>query len=218
MENQTAGLRLDGVRIRLGGRELVAVDRLVRPGETLTVMGPSGSGKSTLLAYVGGFLDPAFAGEGRVICGGRDIAGLPAELRHAGILFQDPLLFPHMSVGGNLAFAIPKTVRGKAARRARAEAALADIGLGGFYDRDPETLSGGQKARVALARVLLAEPNFLLLDEPFSKLDMQLRDQIRGLVFERARRSRLPVILVTHDEADAKAAGGDVIEIGSDAA
>jgi putative thiamine transport system ATP-binding protein len=94
---------------------------------------------------------------------------------------------------------------------------LADVGLEGFYDRDPDTLSGGQKARVALARVLLAEPNFLLLDEPFSKLDMQLRGQIRSLVFERAKRSRLPVILVTHDEADAKAAGGEVIEIGSDA-
>lgn len=215
MQDETsAGLRLDAVRIRLDGRELVAVDRYVRPGETLTVMGPSGSGKSTLLAYVGGFLDPVFSGEGRVICGGRDIVHLSAEERHAGILFQDPLLFPHMSVGGNLVFAIPKTVSGKSARRARAEAALADVGLEGFYDRDPDTLSGGQKARVALARVLLAEPNFLLLDEPFSKLDMQLRGQIRGLVFERAKRSRLPVILVTHEEADAKAAGGEVIEIG----
>ena len=134
MQDETsAGLRLDAVRIRLDGRELVAVDRHVRPGETLTVMGPSGSGKSTLLAYVGGFLDPVFSGEGRVICGGRDIAGLPAEERHAGILFQDPLLFPHISVGGNLVFAIPKTISGKAARRARAEAAglkIASAGVG----------------------------------------------------------------------------------------
>lgn len=213
MPDDTAGLRLDAVRIRLDGRELLAVDRHVRPGETLTVMGPSGCGKSTLLAYVGGFLDPVFSGEGRVVCSGRDIAHVPAQERHAGILFQDPLLFPHMSVGGNLVFAIPQGVKG-AARRARAEAALADVGLDGFFDRDPDTLSGGQKARVALARVLLSEPNFLLLDEPFSKLDMQLRDQIRSLVFERARRSRLPVILVTHDAADAEAAGGDVIEIG----
>lgn len=213
-DDTTAGLRLDAVRIRLDGQQLLSVDRLVRPGETLTVMGPSGSGKSTLLAYIGGFLDPAFSGEGRVICGGRDIAHLPAQERHAGILFQDPLLFPHMSVGGNLVFAIPRAVAGSAARRQRAEAALADVGLDGFFDRDPDTLSGGQKARVALARVLLAAPNFLLLDEPFSKLDMQLRDQIRGLVFERAKRSRLPVILVTHDAADAAAAGGDVIEVG----
>lgn len=216
-DDTDAGLRLDAVRIRLDGQELVAVDRFIRPGETLTVMGPSGSGKSTLLAYVGGFLDPVFSGEGRVVCGGRDIAHLPAEERHAGILFQDPLLFPHMSVGGNLVFAIPQSVSGKPARRARAEDGLADVGLGGFFDRDPDTLSGGQKARVALARVLLAEPNFLLLDEPFSKLDMQLRGQIRDLVFEKAKHSRLPVILVTHDEADASAANGEVIEIGSDA-
>jgi len=210
----TAGLRLEGVRIVLGERELLSIDRRISPGETLTVMGPSGSGKSTLLAYVGGFLDPVFKGSGRVLCGGRDIARLPAQERHAGILFQDPLLFPHMSVGGNLVFAIPEAVTGRTARRELAEVALADIGLDGFFERDPDTLSGGQKARVALARVLLAEPNFLLLDEPFSKLDMQLRDQIRALVFERAKSSRLPVILVTHDAADAAAAGGDVIEIG----
>lgn len=218
MPDETAGLRLDAVRIRLNGRELVAVDRHIRPGETLTVMGPSGSGKSTLLAYVGGFLDPVFSGEGRVVCGGRDIAHLPAGDRHAGILFQDPLLFPHMSIGGNLVFAIPQSVKGKAVRRARAEEALDDVGLSGFFDRDPDTLSGGQKARVALARTLMAAPNFLLLDEPFSKLDMQLRGQIRDLVFDKAKRSRLPVILVTHDAADAEAAGGEVIEIGRDAA
>jgi len=217
LPDETAGLRLDAVRIRLNGRELVAVDRHIRPGETLTVMGPSGSGKSTLLAYVGGFLDPVFSGEGRVVCGGRDIAHLPAGDRHAGILFQDPLLFPHMSIGGNLVFAIPQSVKGKAVRRARAEEALDDVGLSGFFDRDPDTLSGGQKARVALARTLLAAPNFLLLDEPFSKLDMQLRGQIRDLVFDKAKRSRLPVILVTHDAADAEAAGGEVIEIGRDA-
>ena len=218
MPDETAGLRLDAVRIRLNERELVAVDRHIRPGETLTVMGPSGSGKSTLLAYVGGFLDPVFSGEGRVVCGGRDIAHLPAGDRHAGILFQDPLLFPHMSIGGNLVFAIPQAVKGRAVRRARAEEALDDVGLSGFFERDPDTLSGGQKARVALARTLLAAPNFLLLDEPFSKLDMQLRGQIRDLVFDKAKRSRLPVILVTHDAADAEAAGGEVIEIGRDAA
>jgi putative thiamine transport system ATP-binding protein len=213
-ERATAGLRLENVKLRLDGKELLSVDRHVDPGETLTVMGPSGSGKSTLLAYIGGFLDRAFEGAGRVICGGRDISGLPAQERHAGILFQDPLLFPHMSVGGNLVFAIPQSVSGKARRRELAEAGLADVGLAGFFERDPDTLSGGQKARVALARVLLAEPNFLMLDEPFSKLDMQLRDQIRSLVFERARAKRLPVILVTHDASDAGAAGGDVIEVG----
>ncbi|QBK29625.1 ATP-binding cassette domain-containing protein [Roseitalea porphyridii] len=210
---QAAGLRLDGIAISLDGRTLVEADHTIGPGEVLTVMGPSGSGKSTLLAFIGGFLDPAFAACGRVICEGVDITDAPPQERHAGLLFQDPLLFPHMSVGGNLVFAVPQTVRGRAARRAVAEAALGDVELEGFFDRDPDTLSGGQKARVALARVLVSEPRFMLLDEPFSKLDAGLRDQVRRLVFERAGVRRLPVLLVTHDEADAKAAGGALIEV-----
>ncbi|WP_420848036.1 ATP-binding cassette domain-containing protein [Nitratireductor luteus] len=207
------GLVLDGVCIRLGGRVLVSLTRAVAPGEVLTVMGPSGAGKSTLLAYIGGFLDPAFTGAGKVLIGGQDITGQPAETRRAGILFQDPLLFPHMSVAGNLLFAIPEALTSRDERRARAEEALAGVGLAGMGGRDPATLSGGQRARVALARVLLSGPRMLLLDEPFSKLDQELRQQTRELVFAKARESRLPVLLVTHDPADARAAGGDVITI-----
>lgn len=210
------GLVFERVSIGLHGRPpLVAIDRAVAPGQILTVMGPSGSGKSTLLAHVAGFLDPAFVATGRVLCGGRDLTRLPPQDRRAGILFQDALLFPHMSVGGNLLFALPPRVRGKAERRARAEAALADVELDGYFDRDPETLSGGQKSRVALARVLLSEPDMLLLDEPFSRLDADLRARARELVFSAARRRRLPVLLVTHDEADAAAAAGPVARIGA---
>ena len=207
-------LLLDKVTIALHGRVLLAVSHRVKPGNVLTVMGPSGSGKSTLLAYIGGFLDPAFSGSGKVFCDGDEITALPAEERHAGILFQDPLLFPHMSVGGNLLFAIPPSVRGKAARNELVQEALDGVGLAGTAARDPDTLSGGQKARVALARVLLSAPRMLLLDEPFSKLDAELRSQMRELVFTKARTSRLPVVLVTHDEADAEAAGGPVVRIG----
>ncbi|HMQ57469.1 MAG TPA: ATP-binding cassette domain-containing protein [Rhizobiaceae bacterium] len=208
------GLVLERVRIALGTRELLSLDANVQPGAVLTVMGPSGSGKSSLLAFLGGFLDTAFTASGSAFVGGVEITALDASLRRAGILFQDPLLFPHMSVGGNLLFALSPSVRGRAARRERAEAALADIGLDGMFERDPATLSGGQKARVALARVLLAEPRLLLLDEPFSKLDTQLRQQVRELVFARAEARRLPVVLVTHDEADATAAGGRLVTIG----
>jgi putative thiamine transport system ATP-binding protein len=208
------GLFLDRVTISLGRRPLVALTHRVAPGEVLTVMGPSGSGKSTLLAYVGGFLDRAFEASGSVTVGGIDLTLLAAEDRHAGVLFQDPLLFPHLSVGGNLLFAIPHSVRGRAARRSMAEAALEGVGLGGIAKRDPDTLSGGQKARVALARALLSAPRMLLLDEPFSKLDATLRQQTRQLVFAKARAGGLPVVLVTHDEADAAAAGGPVVRIG----
>jgi putative thiamine transport system ATP-binding protein len=206
----TDGLVFEGLRIAQGGTPLVALDARVAPGEVLTVMGPSGSGKSTLLSVVIGTAAPAFDVRGRVRLDGRDITGLPPQDRRVGILFQDELLFPHLSVGGNLAFGLPPEVRGRKARRERIEAALADVGLAGFAGRDPATLSGGQRARVALVRMLLSEPRALLLDEPFSRLDAALRDQVRELVFGLARERRLPTLLVTHDEADARAAGGEV--------
>ncbi|WP_289151544.1 ATP-binding cassette domain-containing protein [uncultured Salipiger sp.] len=208
------GLVLERLRITQGDTEMVAMDASVAPGEILTVMGPSGSGKSTLLAALTGTLAPDFTLSGRLLLDGRDITALPPEARRTGILFQDELLFPHLSVGGNLAFGLPPGLKGRAARRARIEAALAEIGMAGFAGRDPATLSGGQKARVALMRTLLAEPRALLLDEPFSRLDAGLRGQIRTLVFERAQSQGLPVLLVTHDAADAEAAGGRVILLG----
>ena len=207
------GLTLDDVKITLNGKALLAISAHVGKGEVLTVMGPSGSGKSTLLAYIGGFLDPVFQASGKVLADDVDLTVLPPERRHTGILFQDPLLFPHLSVGGNLMFALSEKVIGRAERRKRCETALADKGLPDFFDRDPDTLSGGQKARVALARVLLSEPRALLLDEPFSKLDFGLRSQVRQLVFERAKQSGLPVIMVTHDPSDAEAAGGEIYRI-----
>jgi putative thiamine transport system ATP-binding protein len=207
------GLHLQGVTLSLQGRRLLAIDRRVAPGEVLTVMGPSGSGKSALLAAITGTLPPAFAMTGRILLDGHDITALPTEARHVGILFQDELLFPHLSVGGNLAFGLPAAVKGRAERRRQIEAALADVGLAGFADRDPATLSGGQRARVALMRMLLSRPCALLLDEAFSKLDADLRDQVRSLVFGIARDRDLPVLQVTHDAADAEAAGGEVFRL-----
>jgi putative thiamine transport system ATP-binding protein len=207
------GLVLDRLRIARGSEPLIALDARIRPGRTLTLMGPSGIGKSTVLAAVTGTLAPPFRMAGRILLDGRDITGLPSERRHVGILFQEELLFPHLSVGGNLAFGLPPG-GSRADRRARVEAALAEVDLAGFADRDPATLSGGQKARVALMRMLLSGPRALLLDEPFSRLDAELRDQTRRLVFDLARERGLPVLLVTHDPADAEAAGGEVIRLG----
>jgi putative thiamine transport system ATP-binding protein len=207
-------LQLHAVRLAIGGRTLMGpLSVTVRPGECLTLMGPSGCGKSSLLAFMAGTLEPVFEAQGRVQVGDTDLAALAPELRRMGILFQDDLLFPHLSVAGNLAFALPASVQPKALRRARIEQALADAGLAGFGDRDPATLSGGQRARVALLRTLLAVPRVLLLDEPFSKLDAPLRDAMRRFVFDHAQRSALPTVLVTHDEADAAAAGGPVIRL-----
>jgi len=207
-------LQLHAVRLAIAGRTLLGpLSATVQPGECLTLMGPSGCGKSSLLAFMAGTLDPVFQALGRVQVGDTDLAALAPELRRMGILFQDDLLFPHLSVAGNLAFALPASVRPKALRLARIDQALADAELAGFGDRDPATLSGGQRARVALLRTLLAGPRALLLDEPFSKLDAPLRDAMRCFVFDHARHSALPTVLVTHDEADAAAAGGPVIRL-----
>ena len=214
-KGQAEGLALRSVEIRLGERVLLSVDAMVAPGEVLTIMGPSGSGKSTLLAYVGGFLDPAFQASGTVLIGGEDMTGKTPQQRHAGILFQDPLLFPHMSVGQNLLFAIPAGDRRFSERKAKADRMLFRMDLEGLFDHDPARLSGGQKARVALARTLLSQPRALLLDEPFSKLDATLRQQMRDLVFAHAKERMLPVILVTHDPADAESAGDQLVTIGT---
>ncbi len=212
------GLQLQSVAIALGPHRLLSLDRTIAPGETLSVMGPSGSGKSTLFALIAGFLDPAFTATGRVVLGGQDLLGLPPERRHIGLLFQDALLYPHMSVGDNLLFAIRESLKGRAARRNAAEAMLEKVGLTGHFARDPATLSGGQAARVALARTLLAEPRALLLDEPFSRLDADLRQTVRALVFGLVAERRIPALLVTHDREDAEAAGGPIVELAHDPA
>ncbi|PIE11987.1 MAG: ABC transporter ATP-binding protein [Rhodobacterales bacterium] len=208
----TDGLSVQNLSVYRAGTLLASLDARIAPGDVLTVMGPSGSGKSTLLAAITGTLAPAFQTKGRVFLNGRDISALPPERRRIGLLFQEPLLFPHLNVGSNLAFGLPAG-GSRSERRQRIEAALEDVGLNGFVSRDPATLSGGQAARVALLRALLSEPEALLLDEPFSGLDQALRDRIRELVFTRAAQRGLPVLLVTHDRADADAAGGRVIEI-----
>jgi putative thiamine transport system ATP-binding protein len=206
------GLRLIDVCLRVGGHDLLAgFDLAVGPGAVTTVMGPSGCGKSSLLSYVCGTLEPVFEASGEVWLDGVAIHELPPERRRVGILFQDDLLFPHLSVGENLAFALPPTVQRRRERRARIEAALCEADLAGFARRDPATLSGGERARVAVMRTLLAEPRALLLDEPFGKLDRGLRDRFRRFVFEHAHAAGLPTLLVTHDEADAEAAAGAVV-------
>ncbi|MGH6898594.1 MAG: ATP-binding cassette domain-containing protein [Geminicoccaceae bacterium] len=207
-----SGLRLIDVSLRVGGSALLTgFDLVVAPGAVTTVMGPSGCGKSSLLSYLCGTLEPVFEASGEVWLNGAPIHHLAPERRRVGILFQDDLLFPHLSVGENLGFALPPAVRGRRARHERIETALREADLGGFAGRDPATLSGGQRARAAVMRTLLSEPRALLLDEPFGRLDQALRDRFRAFVFDHARAAGLPTLLVTHDHADAAAAGGAVV-------
>jgi putative thiamine transport system ATP-binding protein len=206
-------MALDLIDLSLALPDRVLVTGLrarVEPGEVLTLMGESGSGKSSLLAYVAGSLQPPLAARGGLRLDGHDLGVLPIEQRRVALLYQDDLLYPHMSVLDNLLFALPAGPR--AERVARAEAALAEAGLAGFGARRPHTLSGGQRARVSLLRALLAAPRVVLLDEPFSRLDAALRAQMREFVWNHLRRSQVCAVLVTHDAADVPA-GGTVIDL-----
>ncbi len=194
-------LELQQVSIGVGGRVLLRdLSARIAPGNVLAVMGASGSGKSSLLAWIAGTLDAPFEASGELRLEGTSLAALPIQQRRIGLLFQDDLLFPHMSVRDNLLFALPAGDRTQ--RIALAEAALTEAGLADFGDRLPSSLSGGQRSRVSLLRALLAEPHALLLDEPFSKLDAALRAQMREFTFATLRERRVPVVLVTHDPAD----------------
>lgn len=187
------------------------VNFCVPRGEIVTLMGPSGSGKSTLFSWMVGALSSDFKAQGELWLDERRCDTLPVETRGLGILFQDALLFDHFSVGQNLMLALPSRIKGEV-RRERVEQALRSAGLANYSASDPATLSGGERARVSLLRALLAEPQALLLDEPFSRLDKALRTTFRNWVFDAVRARNIPAVLVTHDEEDIPP-GGKVIEI-----
>ena len=194
-------LLLENVTISVQGRALFNdLNARIEPGQVLAVMGASGSGKSSLLAWIAGTLEAPFSARGTLTLDGVDLADTPIQQRRIGLLFQDDMLFPHLSVLGNLLFALP--VGERRGRVRAAEAALDSAGLGGFGPRLPGSLSGGQRSRISLLRALLAAPAALLLDEPFSKLDTALREQMRQFTVASIAVRRVPALLVTLDAAD----------------
>jgi ABC-type Fe3+/spermidine/putrescine transport system ATPase subunit len=196
-----ATLSLVGVTRRFG--EYAAVNALsleVRQGELLALIGASGSGKTTTLRMIAGHEMPD---EGRVVLDGRDITALPPRQRDFGMVFQHYALFPHMTVGENVAFGLEARRVPKAERRERAERSLANVGLGGAAPRQVQSLSGGEQQRVALARALIIEPKVLLLDEPLSNLDPTLRRATRDELRSMLHRVGVTAVFVTHDQEDA---------------
>ena len=172
----------------------------VAEGEFLSLLGPSGCGKTTLMKTIAGILPVQ---DGSICLDGRDITNLPIHKRGTVIVFQDMRLFPHQSVAENVAFPLKMLGTSKTERLKKAEELLEKVQMAGFGSRKPAELSGGQQQRVALARALAAQPKLLLLDEPFSALDENLREDMRSLVLQLRREFHMTVILVTHDREEA---------------
>ncbi|WP_419899358.1 ABC transporter ATP-binding protein [Roseomonas sp. USHLN139] len=176
------------------------VDLEVRQGEMVALLGPSGCGKTTTLRMVAGFIPPS---EGRILIGGQDVTRRPAHARDTGMVFQSYALFPHMTVGQNVAFGLEMRKVGRAERDSRVMEALRLVRLDHLADRLPRQLSGGQQQRVALARALVVNPAVFLLDEPLSNLDAKLRGEVRMEIRALQQRLGLTTLIVTHDQEEA---------------
>jgi iron(III) transport system ATP-binding protein len=225
--DEIPALRCRGLRKAFDATVVVdGLDLEARPGELVALLGPSGCGKTTTLRLIAGFEQPE---AGTIEIGGRLVADAspasyrcdPPERRRVGMVFQDYALFPHLSVGRNVAFGLPRGNAGE--RDRRVAAALEAVGLSGLGQRMPDQLSGGQQQRVALARALAPSPDLILLDEPFSNLDAELRAAVREEVRDILRAAGATAVLVTHDQEEALSladrvavmANGHVVQAGS---
>ncbi|MFF7710583.1 ATP-binding cassette domain-containing protein [Pseudomonas sp. NPDC007930] len=196
-------LRAEGLGKRYGAMTaLHALDLDVRSGELLTLLGASGSGKTTLLQVISGLIPPS---QGRIIIDGHDQTAAPAHARGIGVVFQNYALFPHLTVAENVAFALQMRRLPRAEINQRVAAALEMVGLGPMHGRFPRELSGGQQQRVALARCFVYQPSLVLMDEPLSALDRQLRESLQAEIRRLHRETGATIIFVTHDQDEALA-------------
>ncbi len=217
-------LTLNQVQVHYPGADQPAVrrtDLTVENGEILALLGPSGCGKSSLLRAIAGLE----AHQGVIAWNGEDLAGIPVHKRGFGLMFQEGQLFPHRTVGGNVAFGLEMAGMGRAQRRGRVEELLETVGLVGYAGRRVSTLSGGEQQRVALARSLAPEPRLLLLDEPLSALDRHLREHLAGELAQILRATGTTAVYVTHDQDEAFTVAdrvalmraGELVQIGTPA-
>lgn len=200
-EAKESMLEVNGLFVDIKGQPILkGVDFSVKSGELMGLLGPSGCGKSTLLKAVAGILPPK---SGSILIGGENMANVPPHKRGAVIVFQDMRLFPNMTALENVAFPIKMRGVPKRQRLEQAEQLMKSVQLCGLERRRINELSGGQQQRVALARALAAQPRLLLLDEPFTALDNELKEEIRALVLELHKKFRTTTVLVTHDRQEA---------------
>ena len=189
-----------GVTFADGTVGLENINLTVPSGEFIALVGPSGSGKTTLLRTLAGFIE---ATTGAIELDGQDVSHVPPEKRHMGMVFQQHAVWPHMTVGENVAYPLRRAGIPRAEAQQLVENTLATVGLDGFARRKPATLSGGQRQRVALARAIVASPKLLLLDEALSALDEPLRDALRRELVALTRTNHLTTVHVTHDRKEA---------------
>ena len=195
-------LLLTDINVELGKKHILKnVSLEVKTGQLISLLGSSGCGKSTLLKTVAGIIEPS---SGDVIIDGKSVLGVPVHRRGAVIVFQDLRLFPHMSVAENVEFALKMSGMKKQQYREIAREQLEKVRLEGLEDRRISQISGGQMQRVALARAFAVRPSVMLLDEPFSSLDEELRLEMGNLLLELQRESELTTVLVTHDTQEAR--------------
>ncbi len=205
--SEIAAVAAEGIELAYGStRILKGIDFALPKGKTLALLGPSGCGKTTLLRLVAGLLTPT---AGKISIAGTTVAdaasGLyhPPERRGLGMVFQDYALWPHMTVGANVAFPLEMRGISRADRERRVQAALSRVGLDGFADRSPADMSGGQQQRVAIARAIVAEPQIVLFDEPLSNLDRELRESMVNEIGNLVSTLGLTALYVTHDQSEA---------------
>jgi ABC-type sulfate/molybdate transport systems ATPase subunit len=206
-------IALRELEVEAGGFRAGPVDLAVDDGRYLVLLGPSGAGKSLVLEAAAGVRRAA---GGAVEVGGAAVTALPPERRHVGLVFQDGLLFPHLTVAANIAYGVRRRADLSGApprgggRRAEVRELAGAVGVVDLLDRHPETLSGGERQRVALARALAARPRALLLDEPLSAVDPEAREALQQVLRTVCRERRLPLLHVTHDRDEAFALADDV--------
>ena len=194
-------LTIAGLTVALGGVEVIhGLDLEVETGERFAIMGPSGSGKSTLLRTIAGLVQPT---AGSIHVGGTEITSLPTHQRPIGLMFQDHALFPHLTVGDNVGYGLRMAGVDRGTRQDSVKALLQRVGLPDFTDRKPETLSGGEQQRVALARTIALEPSLVMLDEPLGSLDVALREDLLFHIREIVDQVGTTSLYVTHDRAEA---------------
>ena len=203
-------IEIKNLSIDLGEFKLTDFNLSVKKGEFVVIIGPTGSGKSVVLESIAGFYKPK---EGKIFINGKDVTHIPPEKRGISIVYQDYMLFPHMSVYKNIAYGIKKKIKDKQRIDEEVKKIAEKLGIKHLLHRLPSTLSGGEAQRVAIARAIVVKPKLLLMDEPFSALDINTKNEVRKLIKKLTKKYEITTLHVTHDLEDVSLLADKVVVI-----